>query len=88
MADIGIERVSWYGRDASLGKVVDLYKKHKGGKDTYSLVLIAARQYSAKSVYRQVPHLIWHPERGKIESWEMCKRRTIQGQDLALKLPL
>jgi hypothetical protein len=35
MADIGVERVSWYGREASLGKVVDLYKRHKGGKDTY-----------------------------------------------------
>ena len=84
MADIGVGRVSWYGRDASLGKIVDLYKKHKGGKDTYSSVLIAAGQDSAKSVYRQVPHLIWHPDRGKIESWEMCKRCVRLRQDFAL----
>lgn len=38
MADIGVDRVSWYGREASLGKIVDLYKRHTGAQDTYQYV--------------------------------------------------
>lgn len=35
MADIGVERVNWYGREASLEKFVTEYKRLKGSKDTF-----------------------------------------------------